>query len=432
MATIRRIERKRGVVYKITVCLGRDGNGNKIEHSTTYTPEPLTKTGKARSEKSITKEVEEFAKQFEKECKESPNKIKNLTIKELADKWLKEYCEMQLSPTSIASYRAHLEQRILPRFGTTKINEIAPYTIQKFVNDTFSKGERLDGLTGKSLSPGTIKKMYVTMSSMFSWAVSQGLLNDNPCRNVKSVRQTRQKRDIESWDAAEAYIFLKAMQEQGTSIQFQTFFHIALFCGMRRGEIVALRWSDIDFVKMKIHVRRSVVVCNGEIIEKKPKTSSSIRSVAFDSVCNALLQQWQREQFIYHNTIGSAWEGEDFVFIQDNGIRMHPDTPHGKFKKIIRRYNQNRSEDEQELPEIPLHGLRHTYATLAIAGGVDVRTVSSQLGHVKTSTTTDIYAQVLEETSSKATSVVSNMILGRQQDDKENKQIVRNAKICNL
>ena len=149
MATIQKINGKKKVSYKIIVSIGCI-NGKWERKTTTYSPITTTKTGKPRSEKAIMQDVEEFARQFEQECKDMPNLEKRLTVKQLSERWLTEYCEMQLSPTTINSYRQHLNLRILPRFGSVKICDVTPYNIQKFVNEVFNTGERLDGKKEKT------------------------------------------------------------------------------------------------------------------------------------------------------------------------------------------------------------------------------------------------------------------------------------------
>lgn len=109
--------------------------------------------------------------------------------------------------------------------------------------------------------------------------------------------------------------------------------------------------------------------------------------------------------------IGSQWIGNNYIFIQQNGLQMHPDTPYKTFKKIIRRYNKTVIKEEEKLPDIPLHGLRHTSSTLLISQNVDVKTVSSRLGHAQTSTTMDIYSHALKKMDEKAAAVLDDLLV---------------------
>ena len=123
-----------------------------------------------------------------------------------------------------------------------------------------------------------------------------------------------------------------------------------------------------------------------------------------------IAKQYKKEQLQYRLSLGDQWIETNHIFIQWNGLQMHPDTPYNSFKKIIKRYNDTITNDEDKLPNIPLHGLRHTSATLLISDNVDVRTVSARLGHSQTSTTMNIYAHALKEMDTKAANSLENLI----------------------
>ena len=124
-----------------------------------------------------------------------------------------------------------------------------------------------------------------------------------------------------------------------------------------------------------------------------------------------LLKSYKLEQNKYRLSIGSQWIGENFLFIQWNGKQMDLSTPYHTFKKIIRNYNQTVTEESKKLPDIPLHGLRHTSATLLISQNIDVRTVSSRLGHAQTSTTMNIYAHSLKKMDEVAADTLENLFI---------------------
>ncbi len=118
----------------------------------------------------------------------------------------------------------------------------------------------------------------------------------------------------------------------------------------------------------------------------------------------------EKEQESYKKLLGSAWEGEDYVFIQKTGKQMDLGTPYQAFQRIVTNYNRTRKETDVELPMITLHDLRHTNATLLLSTGVDVKTISSRLGHSTVSTTLDIYAHALNETDKKASENLKNIL----------------------
>lgn len=161
---------------------------------------------------------------------------------------------------------------------------------------------------------------------------------------------------------------------------------------------------------------------NHEIITKKPKTKTSIRDIVLPAAVMNMLKQYRTEQLRRILSLGDQWEGEtnrnklddNFLFTQWNGKQMHPSTPYHKFKDILKYYNNSVTDESQKLPDIPLHGLRHTSATLLISQNVDVRTVSSRLGHAQTSTTMNIYAHSLKKMDEKAADALESLMIHKQ------------------
>ena len=197
--------------------------------------------------------------------------------------------------------------------------------------------------------------------------------------------------------------------------QLKLFLNLAIYTGCRRGELIALTWQDIDFGTDTIHINKSTCRVNGQIITKTPKTQGSIRSINIPSSVSALAKAWKKEQMEYRFMIGTQWKGGNMdrcnIFIQWDGSQMGLETPYQAFKRIIANYNEHCENESEKLPDIPLHGLRHTSATLLISSRkMDVMTVSKRLGHNNTSTTLNIYAHAYEELDKKAASTLDNLL----------------------
>ena len=158
-----------------------------------------------------------------------------------------------------------------------------------------------------------------------------------------------------------------------------------------------------------MQVSKAVTVVDGKQVCKTPKTKSSYRTVSFPQFLAARLKALQRSELEQRFQFGQDWQGEDWIFIQDNGKMMNYSTPYEAFQDAIRRYNNGKTP-EQQLPLIPFHGLRHTSATLLIASRQDIKTVSSRLGHAQTSTTMNIYAHALQESDRKAADALENLL----------------------
>jgi integrase len=204
-------------------------------------------------------------------------------------------------------------------------------------------------------------------------------------------------------------------EKRPISLQFRTFFTLAFYSGCRRGELVALNWNDVNIEAKTIRIDQAVSRCNDGLFLKDPKTKAGRRTIKLPAICFALLQEWKTEQIKTCMALGSAWKGfrgHDFdnnpVFIQEDGKRMNVCTPTSKFKKILKAYNETVPE-EDKLPMIRLHDLRHTNASYMIASGIDLETAAKRLGHSKPSFTLDVYGHALEENDERAAEVLNTL-----------------------
>lgn len=429
MATIK----KRNGSYQITVTNGTDINGKKIRETCTI------KYDESLTELQNTKAVEKYAREFEDRVKNGKYlKGEKLTLKEYADKWKKEYAEQVLEETTRDAYYHHIDRVILPALGHIKLADIRPLHLQSLYNNLTEDGIRIDGKPG-GYSYGTIKRYHAVISSMLSTAVQWQLIESNPCDRVKIPKTTKKKAvstNVKCFTLEQAEIFIKALDMEYTTeykshkrvddtgkeynvkmyvekrsipMQFRVFFNIAIFGGLRKGELLALTWKDIDFDNCSISITKSAAYTGKKVINKDTKNSASERTIKLPLSAFELLRIYKREQNEYRLSIGDLWQGDNYLFIQTNGKQMHPSTPYHTFKDILEKYNKTVKEKAEKLPDITLHDLRHTSATLLIANNVDVRTVSARLGHAQTSTTMNIYAHALSKMDEKAAETLENI-----------------------
>ncbi|MDD6024672.1 MAG: site-specific integrase, partial [Oscillospiraceae bacterium] len=156
-------------------------------------------------------------------------------------------------------------------------------------------------------------------------------------------------------------------------------------------------------------ITKAVSMVNGKQFVKEPKTKTSVRKVSIPPVMVSKLRKLKVEQAAYRLMVGSYWQGEDWVFTQDNGTLMSLSTPYQALQRIIRRYNEGKPEIEQ-LPQIPFHGLRHTAATLLVSNGTNVKTVADRLGHADTRMTLNVYTHAVEECDRTAANALESML----------------------
>ncbi|SHO46831.1 tyrosine-type recombinase/integrase [Anaerocolumna xylanovorans] len=428
MATVE----KRGNSYRITVSNGYDVTGKQIREKITYTPDSET------TEKQQKKALEKFIFEFEEKVKNGKYLSgEKMTFAEFYEYWLKEYSDKHLEDTTLEDYVDELNNKIIPAIGHLKLAKINPTHLQKFYNNLLEDGVRKDGKSG-GYSPVTIKKNHAIISSMLTQAVLWQLIDSNPCDRVSPPKDNKMTDEVKHFTLEQSISFLNALEmEYATKYkahyriddtgkkyyvqsyietrsiptQFKVFFNLALFGGMRRGELIALTWNDIDFINNTININKSTGYVKKKMITKAPKNKSSIRVITIPAPVMDLAKKYRTEQLVYKLSIGDQWLGDNYVFIQSTGKQMHLATPYGTFKDIIKKYNATMENEEDKLPNIPLHGLRHTSATLLISDNNDVRTVSARLGHAQTSTTMNIYAHSLKKSDEKASDSLSSMLI---------------------
>ncbi len=440
MASIKKIEGTRGIKYQITVSNGYDSKGKKIRKKTTFIPDPN------RTDKQNQKALERFVFEFETSVIDGIYYDgENMTLKELSDKWLAEYAEENLTPKTVENYTYALNSYIIPNIGHLKIAKIKPLNIQSLWKHLKNDNVRRDGKNG-GLRGTTLKKYHNILSKMFTCAVQWGLIESNPCNRVAAPKIDTQNEE-NFFTPEQAIIFLNALEREyiytykahkrvddtgktytvgeytetrKIPLQFQVFFNIALFGGLRCGEVLALTWNEIDFENKFITVARSVSYANHKMMVKEPKTKSSRRTITMPDCVMRLLRKLKMEQNRLRLSLGTYWNNEEgYLFTQDTGKLMFYSSPYAKFKEIIHKYNadvqeDNKLTDEEKktllLPNITLHGLRHTSATLLISENVDTRTVSARLGHAQPSTTLNIYAHAIKARDEIASNTLENML----------------------
>lgn len=403
MASIEKQVRKKGIVYHVTVYDG------KKRHKQTFEPDPNW------SESRTRKELSKFTYEFETKVKDGKlYEGDKLRFDFYCQNWLSEK-RTQLSATTLEFYERVINTKFIPALGKYRLTEIKPKHIKDYILTTV-------GANGQKLSPSSIKKELAVLKSIFSTAWEDEIIDLNPAERVRPPKQEittnlkyftleESQRFIDILDVPLRYdvkehtrivneteYTVKQYQlNHAIATQFKLFFILCIISGARKGEILGLEWSSIDYDKSQIAIRKNVVLANNEIVIKEPKTKTSVRSIRLPDAVLSMLKDYREEWEKYRAILGSAWKGSDFIFIQNNGFVMHPSTPYHKFVEIIDNYNLHCENENEKLPRIPLHGLRHTSATLLISENVDVKTVSKRLGHSNTSTTLNIYTHSLEK-----------------------------------
>lgn len=321
----------------------------------------------------------------------------NLTLAQYTELWLRDIAPGKLAKSTLHRDRQDLE-RFLPVLGHYKLTDLRPEHFRKLYADL---RQTKSDATGKPLSESTIEGVHATLCSILSDAVEGGFLTHNPA--WRTYRYAGKKTEKKIADEETAQKIIAALENE--SIKYETYFKLIIATGMRRGECCALQWRDIDWEQRSIHICRNAVKITGdEIFVKEPKTHSGDRYVYFSAEMESLLREYQREcQYITQTYDERKLETTDFLFRrQGTYLPMTPTTFTWRFKCILKKNG---------LPEqLNVHSLRHTAASLMIAGGADVATVAGILGHSQPSITLDIYTHAFDKNKKAASAELQGML----------------------
>ncbi len=233
-----------------------------------------------------------------------------------------------------------------------------------------------------------------------------GLLGRNPAERAKPPRPARRStRQLGAWEASELAAFLNCVHDT----RLEAVWRLAAMTGMRRGEILGLRWADLDLDAARLSVRHAVVAVAYEVLDSTPK-SHNARVIDLDQETVWLLGRHRKQQDDEREVWGKDYDDHDLVVAKQNGTPIHPHSFSQTFERLIKR---------SDIRTIRLHDLRHTHATLALKAGVPVKVISERLGHESPAFTLKQYAHVLPGMQATAAAVVAELVRAEAEPDLE-------------
>ncbi|GAA6735390.1 tyrosine-type recombinase/integrase [Thermus oshimai] len=343
--------------YAAQVTVGRGEDGR---------PKRITVYGKTRAE--VAAKLAELSAQAFKGTLPKPEAI---TFREWAERWLARK-EKEVRPKTALVYRQDLAH-MTTVLGDLRLQALRPHHIR----------EALDRLAEKGLSPRTIRKALTLTRAVLEEGVKLELLPRNPADAVEYRAPTSPKAAA-ALGPEEVARLLEAAQGE----RLFPAFYLMLAVGLRRGEVLGLKWEDLDLEAGLLRVRRARVGVGGKVVESYPKTRNALRAVALPPDVVAVLQDLRARQEEEARMAGEDWQGSGYLFTDPLGRPVHPDTLNKVLRRVLKRAG---------LPEVRVHDLRHTYATLALRRGVPVEVVSERLGHSTPAFTLATYRHVLDE-----------------------------------
>ncbi len=311
-----------------------------------------------------------------------------MTLGEWLDKWLDEYMTFTVRESTLEAYRDLANNQIKRFIGDKQLSALKTVDVQKLYTKVKTEGRVREHPTlGHTLSDSVVRKVHMVLHQALDVAVREHLIPNNPTNGTTIPKCNYAEKQILCDSQLDT--FLEAIK---TEEYWHDFFYTEIMTGLRRGEICGLKWSDLDVNTGKLRVQRSVSVKKGGGVNiGETKTDKGIRSITLPQSVIERLR-------IRHKTAISEWIFPNLLHPE---YPVSPAAAYRKLKAILKR---------AELPMIRFHDLRHTFATHAMQGGVDAKTLSGILGHTNASFTLDTYTHVTADMQKNASEIVSNMM----------------------
>ncbi len=299
---------------------------------------------------------------------------------EYIKKWLS-YVEKTVDIITYEGYKQYAEKHIIPYFETkhlalrdVKIGDIEAYYNYKAVTG------RLDGKPG-GLSARTIKLHSVILNLVFKRAFYEGYIRSNPCEFAKLPKINKPKQEPAFYTVEQCHQLLDVVKDT----PLYAMIYITIIYGLRRSELMGLKWSAVDFDNNIIAINHTVVVNSSVVAKDSTKNGTSKRKYPLLPDIKKILFEIQNQQYNNSNFFGNTYINSDYVFTREDGRRYYPSYPTEMFQKYIKRYN---------LKRIRWHDLRHSCASMLILKGWHMKDISEWLGHADIGTTMNIYAHI--------------------------------------
>ncbi len=379
------------ISYSVRVHRGRGADGKQLKPWTaTFEVAPTW------TEKSAKKKAEAFAATFEKECRAGIASDSRQTFQRYCDYVLELKESRGAKHGTIVRYR-ELTTRIYPAIGHIKLKDLRADHLNSLYTHLSQSGQ--NKRTGEGLSAKTILEHHRLISTVLEQATKDGLIPFNIAG--RATLPKIQKKEVNYFQPEQVTAIREALETE--PIKWKTLVHLLLITGVRRGELLGLKWDKVDMDGNRLHICNNVLYTPDRgIYEDTPKTSTSDRFITVPPETVRLLRQykaWQNEERL---RLGRYYQYQGFVFSQDNGSPMHPDSVTDWLKKFSKRHG---------LPHINPHAFRHTMASMLYFNGVDSVSISKRLGHAQVSTTANIYAHVMEEADQRNADILADVFL---------------------
>ena len=361
-----------------------------------YTAGRNPETGKPIYKNVLGKTQAEVKAKLKAAIEDSANldmvKAEQYTTGQWMDVWFENCAKIKVRPSSYQTYRGYIDNHIKPNIGDVPLSKLSSLHLQKLYKKLLAGG-RVDRIEAKgqpkSLSAKTVRNINQVISSAIDFAKDQKLISSNPTDGCALPKL--EHKEMKTLPVEQLTSFLREAKESGV---FELYY-IELATGLRRGELLGLKWEDIDLVQGSLRVQRQVARINGEVVEAPLKTKNAYRTLPLSADAVGVLQEQRKKS-------GSS----PYVFPSPTGGPISPDSVLHMLHRVLKRAG---------LSKVRFHDLRHTFATLALQNGVDIKTVSGMLGHYSAGFTLDTYTHVTTSAKKEAANTMGSILSGALQ-----------------
>ena len=379
-AITQNIKNGKVVSYKFKACVGRDEFGKQVFKCSTWkAPDGMMPSRAEKAAQKAAAEWERIAKEEYLKDIQNKERIKEREIARartdfsafIREMWFPIcICDGEHKPTTV-EFNRHISNTIADYFSGKAIQTISGTDIQKYLihlRTTYKTAQ------GKPLAPKSIRHHYATLANIFAYAMKQEIITKNPMDKVDCPKT--QKKKVDALNTDQAKVFFGLLDD--CPMDFRCMLNLMITTGIRRGELMGLQWGDIDFDNHIISVNRNVTYTPASgIVVSTPKTECSLRQIPLIPSVAALLLEMRN---------GADWNKQYYLFPKDNNPLMARD-PNSVTRRVKRFMNNN------GLPDMSPHDLRHSCATLLLSNGADIKSVQEILGHSNASTTLNFYVR---------------------------------------
>ena len=358
-----------------------------------YTAGHDPETGKAIYKNVLGRSQAEVKEKLKQAIEETQaldvTKAGKYTVGEWMEVWFQDYAKIKVRPSSHQTYQGYIHNHIRPNIGDIPLEKLTSLDLQKFYKKLLVQG-RVDRVEAKGqpkgLSAKTVRNIHQILSSALKLAQEQRLILTNPAEGCALPRVEHQ--EMKTLTTVQLASFFREARESGV---FELYY-LELATGLRRGELLGLKWEDVDLERGDLRVRRQVSRINGEVVEAPLKTKNAYRTLPLAEDTVSVLREQRKK-------VGNS----PWVFPSPDGGPISPDSVLHMLHRVLKRAG---------LPKVRFHDLRHTFATLALQNGVDVKTVSGMLGHFSAGFTLDTYAHITSAAQRQAAKTMENVLSG--------------------